>query len=126
MNKIWNIKYKVWLKTYKYSLGWDVYWREIYIVKYELIRKTKKMFIIKGEIYRTFLYDKHKLQIQNSWEQRYKKENVKIMWIETNEDVLKKLNKTIKLIKESKNYLTENEKKEYEKSYNILYKYFNN
>jgi len=123
MNKIGHVLYSLWLNTYKNTL-WKEHWREITIDRYEIVKETPKFYYLSINRYQTFSYSEHKVRHYiYSDKQRFKKENVEIEWIETEKDLFNKLNKALKEIIESDD-ITNNEKKEYEKSYKEYIKYF--
>ena len=116
-NKIWNIVFKLWTRTYK--SWWKTIWKDLEITKYEIIKETPKYFFIQIDRYETFLLDKQDFQhLSNKDLNRYKKENVEIKWIETVDDLFKKLDKTVKDLLSSDD-ITENDKKNYKKIHNI-------
>lgn len=122
-NNIWDTVYNVWLMTYK-STGWNIRGREITIRKYKIIKETPKFYILSINIYRTFNYSEiHKVTNYIHEKERYRKEKVGIWIVETKDDLIKKLNKTIKQVHEDDN-LSVNAKKEYQKSYDVYIKYF--
>ena len=120
MNKIWNVVYILWIRSFNYSNNISKsLWKQIDIERYEIIKETPKYYFLKKDEYNTFCYWKkeHKFIHYSHMDlKRYKKDNVEIEWIMTKKDLFKKLDEVMKQINENDD-ISNNDKKECKKSY---------
>lgn len=124
-NKIWNILYQIRKMSYRNASSSTPNWVDITILKYEIKKETPKYFFIQYNKLSTYVFWENKVLNMNYWIKKYKKENVEMVWNESKEDLIIKLNKSIELITKDDD-ISENQKKQYILSYNLILDYLAN
>ena len=121
-NNIWNISYGISKMAYRNALSSTTHWVDITVMKYKIQKETNKYFFINCNRLSTYSFWMNEVRNVDYWINRYKKEDVSIGWVQSKEDLIIKLNKSIELIKKDDD-ITENHKKQYILSYNLILDY---